>query len=251
MTDQDPQQAQRIANSVAEQFTTVAAQLETREGERASPVKVSVVRAADLPGAPVSPRPTLNLALGLLVGLAVGVGAAVLRDTLDTSIKGADQVQEHLGLPTLGLIGYDSESFKRPLIVQVDPHSSRAEAFRQLRTNLQFLDVDKPPRSIVLTSSLPQEGKSTTACNLAITLGQAGVRVVLVEGDLRRPRLADYLGIEGAVGLTDVLVGRAKLEDVLQPWGSGGLRVLASGPTPPNPQERLGDPGQLGRVAQV
>ncbi len=240
VTDEDPLQAQRIANSVAQQFTLVAAELETREGERASPVKVSVVRSADLPRGPVSPRPTLNLALGLLVGLALGVGAAVLRDTLDTSIKDVNEVREQLDLPTLGLIGYDSESARRPLIAQLDPHSTRAEAFRQLRTNLQFLDIDRPPRSIVLTSSLPQEGKSTTACNLAITLEQAGVRVILVEGDLRRPRLADYLGIEGAIGLTDVLVGRAKLEDVLQPWGPGDLRVLASGPTPPNPSELLG-----------
>ncbi|MGI8535836.1 MAG: polysaccharide biosynthesis tyrosine autokinase [Mycobacteriales bacterium] len=240
VTDRDPRLAQLIANSVAERFTAVASELETPEGEQSSPVKVSVVRTADLPSGPVSPRPKLNLALGLLVGLAVGVGAAVLRDTLDTSVKGADEVQEHLGLPTLGLIGYDGESAKRPLIAHLDPHSSRSEAFRQLRTNLQFLDVDRPVRSIVITSSLPQEGKSTTACNLAITVGQAGIRVILVEGDLRRPQLADYLGIEGAVGLTDVLVGRSPLEDVLQPWGTGNLRVLASGPTPPNPSELLG-----------
>ena len=240
VTDEDPATAQRIANAVSEQFTVVAGQLETPAGESASPVKVSVVRTADLPSVPVSPRPKLNLALGLLVGLAVGAGAAVLRETLDTSMKGAEEVTELLGLPTLGLIAYDPDAGKRPLIVHVDPQSTRAEAFRQLRTNLQFVDVDRKPRSIVFTSSVPQEGKSTTTCNLAIALTQAGLRIILVEADLRRPRLGDYLGIEGAVGLTDALVGRAHLDDLLQPWGDGTLQVLASGPTPPNPSELLG-----------
>lgn len=209
------------------------------------------MRSADLPVTPTSPRPTLNLALGLLVGLAVGVGAAVLRETLDTSLKGAEAVQEQLGLPTLGLIGYDAETPKRPLIVHSSPRSTRAEAFRQLRTNLQFVDVDHPPRSIVVTSSLPQEGKSTATCNLAIALGQAGLRVVLVEGDLRRPRIGDYMGVEAAVGLTDVLVGRAELRDVLQPWGSIDLRVLPSGPTPPNPSELLGSHQMQGLLTRL
>ena len=247
VTDEDAAKAQRIANAVAERFTEVASELETPEGEQASPVKVSVVRTADLPEAPVSPRPRLNLALGLLVGLAVGVGAAVLRETLDTSVKSPEDVQDSLELATLGLIAYDPDAGKRPLIVHVDPQSTRAEAFRQLRTNLQFVDIDKAPRSIVVTSSVPQEGKSTTTCNLAIALTQAGLRIILVEADLRRPRLADYLGIEGAVGLTDALVGRAELADLMQPWGDGQLRVLASGPTPPNPSELLGSQ-QMGEL---
>ena len=247
VTDADPARAQAIANAVAERFSVVAPELETPEGEDGSPVKVSVVRTADLPEAPVSPRPKLNLALGLLVGLAVGVGAAVLRETLDTSIKGAEDVQSSLDLPTLGMIAYDPGAAKRPLIVHVDPQSTRSEAFRQLRTNLQFVDIDHKPRSIVVTSSVPQEGKSTTTCNLALALTQAGLKVILVEADLRRPRLAEYLGLEGAVGLTDALVGRAALDDLLQPWGDGRLQVLATGPTPPNPSELLGSQ-QMGEL---
>jgi capsular exopolysaccharide synthesis family protein len=239
-TDTSPARARDIANAVAERFTNVATDLETPAGGGPSPVKVSVVRAADLPPSPVSPRKKLNIALGLLVGLAVGVGFAVLRETLDTSVKSVGDVQAILGLATLGVIGFDPRTPKHPLVVQDKPDSPRAEAFRQLRTNLQFVDIDHSPRSIVVTSSLPEEGKSTTTCNLAIALAQAGLNVVLVEGDLRRPRLAEYLGIEGAVGVTDVLIGRAALEDVLQPWGSRGLEVLASGPTPPNPSELLG-----------
>ena len=239
-SDPDAALAQAIANATAARFSEVAAELETPEGSTASPVMVTVVRPADLPEAPASPRPTLNLALGLLVGLAVGVGAALLRDALDTSVKTVATVQEELGLSPLGIIGYDADAQRRPLIVHAEPGSTRAEAFRQLRTNLRFIDVDRPPRSIVVTSAGPAEGKSTTTANLAIALSQAGERVLLVEGDLRRPRIAQYLGLEGAIGLTDVLVGRAGLEDVLQPWGDGSLRVLASGPTPPNPSELLG-----------
>jgi succinoglycan biosynthesis transport protein ExoP len=247
VTNEDPRQAQLIANAVASRFTDVASELETPEGGQASLVKVSVVRTADLPIAPVAPRPRLNLALGLLIGLAVGVGVAVLRETMDTTVKGAPDMQETLKLPALGLIAFDPEATKRPLIVHVDPQSTRAEAFRQLRTNLQFVDVDRKPRSIVITSSVPQEGKSTTTCNLALALTQAGLRVILVEADLRRPRLAEYLGLEGAAGLTDVLVGTAELDDVLQPWGDGKLAVLASGPTPPNPSELLGS-HQMGEL---
>ena len=123
------------------------------------------------------------------------------------------------------------------------PSASRAEAFRQLRTNLQFVDIEHPLRSVVVTSSVPGEGKSTTTCNLAITLAQAGLQVILVEGDLRRPRIADYMGMERAVGLTSVLLGRTQLDDALQAWGDGALQVLASGPLPPNSSELLGSQG--------
>ena len=238
--DGSPQQAQRIVNAVAVQFTQVVGQLETPTDGGAPNVKVSVVKPSDVPGGPVAPRTRLNLGLGLLVGLAFGVGAGVLRETLDTTIKNPVEVQDLLGVSTLGVIAFDAGAAQRPLIVQDDPRSTRAEAFRQLRTNLQFVDVDSPPRSIAITSALPQDGKSTTACNLAIALAQSGLRIALVETDLRRPRLAEYLGLEGAVGLTDVLVGRAGLEDVLQHWGTDDLVVLPSGPTPPNPSELLG-----------
>jgi non-specific protein-tyrosine kinase len=178
-----------------------------------------------------------------LLGVAAGVGCAVLRETLDTTVKSPDGAEELVGAPMLGAISFDPEAAKRPLVVHVSPNSTRAEAFRQMRTNLQFVDIEHALRSVVVTSSIPGEGKSTTTCNLAITLAQAGVRVVLIEGDLRRPRVADYMGLEGAVGLTSVLLGRAKLEDALQPWGDGNLQVLASGPLPPNPSELLGSAG--------
>lgn len=235
-----PISAQRVANAVAQQFTVVVAELETPTGSALPTVKVSVIRQADVPTAPISPRTKFNLALGLLLGMATGLAVALLRDNLDTSLKNSSQVQDLLKTSTLGSICFDPSATDRPLLMSADAHSMRAESFRQLRTNLQFVDVDAPPRSIVITSALPKDGKSTTACNLAVTLAQAGVRVALVEADLRRPRLADYMGIEGAVGLTDVLVGHARLDDVLQPWGPDDLLVLPSGSTPPNPSELLG-----------
>jgi capsular exopolysaccharide synthesis family protein len=241
--DTNPAMAQRLANSIGKVFPGLVDTIEKPNAGGVSPVKVSVVQPAQLPGAPTSPKPKLNLALGLLVGLGVGVGGAVLRETLDTSVKGPEQAQDLVGAPVLGAISYDPEASKKPLVVVSSPNSVRAEAFRQLRTNLQFVDIEHPLQSVVFTSSIPGEGKSTTTCNLAITLAQAGLKVILVEGDLRRPRIADYMGMEGAVGLTSVLLGRTSLDDSLQPWGDGALQVLASGPLPPNPSELLGSQG--------
>ena len=238
--DKSPAQAVAIANAVGDSFATVVSELEQPADGSASPVTISTVEPANEPGSPVSPDTRLNLALGLSVGLAIGIGAALLRETLDTTVKGEDDVRQVTDASVLGGIAYDPEAPKRPLIVQVDPQGSRAEAFRQLRTNLQFVDVANHPRSFVVTSSIPGEGKSTTAANLAITMAASGARVCLVEGDLRRPKVAEYLGMEGSVGLTTVLIGQAELGDVLQPWGNGNLHVLPAGQVPPNPSELLG-----------
>lgn len=241
--DRDPRRAQAIVTAIGKTFPQLVEQIERPAGGGDSPVKVSVVEPASLPTSPTSPRAPFNLGLGVILGLAAGVGVAVLRDALDSSITGPDEVRGLVGAPILGAINFDPDASKRPLVVVTAPSSARAESFRQLRTNLQFVDIEHPLRSVVFTSSVPGEGKSTTTCNLAITLTQAGLRVVLIEGDLRRPRIADYMGMEGAVGLTSVLLGRTTLDDALQPWGDGSLQVLASGPLPPNPSELLGSQG--------
>jgi len=241
--DKSPQLAQRIAQSIGIQFPKVVEQLERPTSGGPAPVKVSVIQPAALPRAPTSPRPKLNLALGLLVGFALGLGGAVLRETLDTSVKSPEQAEELVGAPMLGAISFDPDAAKNPLVVHTSPSSARSEAFRQIRTNLQFVDIEHALCSVVITSSVPGEGKSTTTCNLSLSLAQAGVRIILVEGDLRRPRVAEYMGLEGAVGLTSVLLGRVPLEDALQPWGDGTLQVLPSGPLPPNPSELLGSAG--------
>ena len=250
VTNTDPQSAARIADAVGAAFSSYISEIEQVDSQGNSLVKASVVRPAESPGTPVSPRLKLNLALGLIVGLAIGVGLAVLREHLDTSVKDEDDIEaisNDLGrqLNVIGAIGKDPTAAKMPLIVNADPQSKRAEAFRQLRTNLQFVDVDNPPRSIVVTSSVANEGKSTTAANLAITLAQAGLRVALVEADLRRPKLANYMGVERAVGLTDILVGRATATEVMHPFGTLPLKFLPAGRPAPNPSELLGSRAML------
>ena len=234
VTRENPEEAAEIANAITASFTEVVAEITE------DLVSVNVLRDATVPTVPESPDPLINLALGLLVGLALGLGAAILWEVLDTRVRGQRDVEAITKAPIIGGISYDPDAVKRPLIVQDDPHSPRAEAFRTLRTNLQFLDIESGPRSFVITSSIPAEGKTTTSANLAIALADAGARVVIVDADLRRPKIASYMGLEGAVGLTDVLIARAELADAVQPWGRGTLSVLPAGSVPPNPSELLG-----------
>lgn len=240
VTDPSAEQAANIAGSIAKIFPQTIETIEQVKSGDPSPVKVTVTKGASVEPAPISPKPLRNIALGLVLGLLLGFGAALLRDLLDTSVKGERDLKAITDKTVVGGIGYDSDAPVHPLIVQVDPRSQRAESFRSVRTNLAFIDVANPPRSIVVTSSVPGEGKSTTTANLALSIAETGQRVVLIEGDLRRPRLLDYLGLEGAVGLTDVLIGRVEVDDVLQPVGTSGLEVLGAGPVPPNPSELLG-----------
>jgi non-specific protein-tyrosine kinase len=167
------------------------------------------------------------------------VAAAVLRDQLDTTVGGAGDLEGLSGSVPLGVIPFDSDTKASPLVI-ADQFSGRAEAFRTLRTNLQFADVDNPPRLIVVTSALPSEGKTTTACNLALTLALSGSRVILVDGDLRKPMAGTLLGIDSGAGLTNVLAGQHALDDVVVRVQRDLLAVLPSGPTPPNPSELLG-----------
>ncbi len=239
--DADPERAAAIANAASKSLTAVVGDIETPGGADAvSPVKLTLAQEAVAPTLPDSPNVPLNLALGALVGLALGLGAAVLREAFDTRIRNQRDVERITKVAVLGGIVFDPKAQERPLIVHVDPRSPRAESFRSLRTNLQYVDVERVDRSFVVTSSIEAEGKSTTGANLAIALAATGSRVLLVDADLRRPKLGEYLGIEGGVGLTDLLVGRAEFEDIVQPWGTGSLFVLPAGHVPPNPSELLG-----------
>lgn len=241
VSNTDAESAAAIANSVGTNFADVVVnRLEKPDGDAASLVRVETIAPALVPTAPAAPHVGINVALGILLGLALGLGFAVLRSVLDTRIHSLHDIEAVTDSPVLGGIALDPDAKKRPLIVHADPRNPRAESFRSLRTNLQFIDVDGSSRSFVVSSAGPGEGKSTTTANLAIALAETGARVALVDGDLRLPRVADYMGIEGGVGLTDVLIGRAELVDVLQQWGTGKLFVLPSGRTPPNPSELLG-----------
>jgi capsular exopolysaccharide synthesis family protein len=251
VSDTDKVRAAAIANAVGQQLVAVVKQLETPAGGGVSPLKVSVVKNATVPNAPVSPKKSLDLALGLLLGLAIGAGAALVRERLDNTVKNPHEVDELLAAPMLAVVAFDPSSEKRPLVMQSAPSSTHAEAFRKLRTNLQFVNVDERPRSVVVTSSVSGEGKSVTAANLALTLAESGMRVLLMDGDLRKPRIATYLGLEGAAGLTTVLSRQAAVEDVIQLWGTRQLAVLPSGSIPPNPAELLGSQQMINLLSSL
>jgi non-specific protein-tyrosine kinase len=169
--------------------------------------------------------------------LVLGLAFVILRDLLDNTVKGPEDFAA-LGIPVLGYVPFDKHTPTHPVAFGADAHGLRAEAYRHLRTNLQFVNVDHIPRVIAVTSALPGEGKTITAINLAASLAEAGYRVCLVEADLRRPNLAEVLGLLPAVGFTTALVGRAPVASLLQQAGRN-LTVLTSGPVPPNPSELL------------
>ncbi|PPG35696.1 chromosome partitioning protein [Pseudoclavibacter sp. RFBG4] len=239
--DEDPQLAATLANAVSANFIEVVVdELEKPEGAAPSLVKIQPVQSAQVPHAPVSPRVPLNIVIGAVIGIALGVGVAALRQLIDTKVRSTHDIAQITDRPVIGTIAYDPDAGRRPLIVHEEPKSPKAESYRALRTNLRFMDIENTRHSFVITSSLPSEGKSTTSANIAIALAEQGAKVVLVDGDLRKPKVATTMGVDGSVGLTDLLSGRAEPKDVLQRWGRGRLYVLPAGRIPPNPSELLG-----------
>ncbi|HSG08668.1 MAG TPA: polysaccharide biosynthesis tyrosine autokinase [Longimicrobiales bacterium] len=233
---------------------------EARVLEAVEDATVRVVDPAILPSKPVRPRTLLNLLLGMVLGGMLGVGVAFLREYLDETVHTREDVQNAAGgTPVLGMIpriremginrqkpgaspGMPGEWSVR-LVAGRDPRNPVSEAYRSLRTNLTFANPDHPPRTIVITSALPKDGKSTTAANLAITLAQQGIKALLVDADLRRGVLHSVFGVPREPGLTTVLTGQTAISEVIQSVDlgtSGALDFMASGAYPPNPAELLG-----------
>lgn len=239
VTDPSAAKARELTQATATVFVAYVAELETAPGKSTAPVKATIVDRATTPTSPVSPQPLRNLALALVLGLLAGGGLAVLRDTTDNRIKtDTDLATASGGAPVLGNIHFDKGAIKNPLITQLGSHAPRVEAFRVLRTNLQFVNVDAASKVFVITSAVPGEGKSSTACNLALSIADAGQKVLLIEGDLRRPKATEYFGLVNNVGVTTVLIGRMNLTDAVQN-AAPKCDLLASGSTPPNPAELL------------
>jgi capsular exopolysaccharide synthesis family protein len=240
VTDPSPQRAQDIAQAVIKLFPPMVDTLEARPAPTGpATVATPIEPVARIDPDPVSPRPLHNDALAVAVGLLLGAAAAVVREVFDRSIRNADALPGLTGAPVLALIPADRKARKKNGPFISESRSPRAEALRHLRTNIQY--AGRSAKILAVTSAMPGEGRSSTACGLAILFAEAGQRVLVVDASLRRPRLAAFLGREGTPGLATVLVGAATLDQVLQPWGTG-LWLLAGGHRPPNPSELLDSP---------
>jgi capsular exopolysaccharide synthesis family protein len=222
----------------------------------------AILEDAQIPRKPVRPNHVRDGIIAAIIGLVLGIGAAFLRDYVDDSLRGVDDVERQSGATLIGVIPHVSgagraeeakpkkrkrgEEAPEPalrreyLVALEDPKAPATEAYRTLRTNLLFLGVGSPVRRLVVTSPVLGEGKSTTAANLAVTLAQAGQRVLLVGTDLRRPSVHRFFGLPNRVGLSSLLSGQASLAEAVQNPGVKGLRVMSGGPIPPNPAELLG-----------
>jgi receptor protein-tyrosine kinase len=249
--DRSPQMAQDLANGLAEQLTKQIAELETPPGSTVPSAQASIVQRALLPTVAVSPRTKRNVAFAGLLGLIVGCSLALLRAHFDTRLDDSSEVTEMTGTELIGVIPFEAKRTKQPLINFATGHSPMAEAFRQVRTNLLFADVDRPPHVITITGATSGEGRTTVAINLALALSETGSSVVFVEGDLRRPKANEYLSLVDTGGLTSVLSGTATIEQVIQTSDRHHVKVLGPGPLPPNPSELLGSQQMMSALSSL
>ncbi len=243
----DDTQRTRLETSLAQYRNTystlVASYQQVILAEAQATNNIVVTEPATIPERPIRPRTRTNVMLAMIVGALIGLGIAFLVEYLDDTIKTPDDVSRVSGLSTLGAIARLKESGgSRQLVAWLRTKAPESEAYRTLRTNIQFSSVDRPIRSLLVTSSSPGEGKSTTTANLAVVLAQTGQRVIVVDTDLRRPVLHKVFGVPNNVGLTNALLAgeNVSLDGYLQPTETETLSVLTSGPIPPNPSEMLG-----------
>jgi len=239
-------QIQATLNQYQDIYSNLVANLESIRlaRMRSTPNIVQVEKALPNP-TPIRPKPIVNMALGGIFGLLLASGFAFVSEYLDKTLRSPEEVAGILQLPVLGYIGdMDRPKLKnnkqRALpYVLAQPRSPVSEAFRSLRANLEYVDLDRPIQTLMVTSSTLSEGKTTIATNLAIVMSQLGRKVVLIDADLRRPRVHKALGISNVMGLSDVLRNHASIQEVAQPWGNTNLMVISSGSLPPNPAEVL------------
>jgi non-specific protein-tyrosine kinase len=250
VTDANAERAARIADAVSLQLAKKIEGLETPRGKAVSRVKVTLTKPAAVPVIPTSPRPLLNLAFGALGGAALGLLVALLRHQLDRRIKSAEDIRAITGMSPLGST-LASRTARRDPLVAMDYRSLAAERYRTIRTGLKFATIDKDLHHFVVSSPMAGEGKTTVAANLAISWAQTGARVCLVDAGLRSPMVGHLLGIEGGVGLTEVVVGDAELDEALVSWNNGMLTVLPAGALPPDPAALLGSEPMHNLVSEL
>lgn len=224
---------------------------QVRLTEAQSTSNIVQVEPAAVPDLPVRPRTLVNTLLAGFVGLLLAVGTVSIIEALDDTIRSQEDVTERLGLPVLGLIAHYDADKGEPLTSN-EPRSPVAEAFRSLRTNIQFASVDRPVKTLLVTSPSPSDGKSTVAVNLAVVMAQGGKRVAVLDADLRRPRIHKVLALANQVGLSDLFVQpELVLNGALRPTTIPSLAAITAGAIPPNPSELLGSERMYTIMAQV
>jgi len=257
-TGPTPQAAQELAQAWLRAMAVEVENLEGGTDTEPAAIELVVGDSAGLPSSPTSPNTRMNLAIGAVVGLAVGFAYAFLRHAVDRRVRHPRDVERATGIAVIGVIPVERSMAGERRVIDFSLESQHGvshhtiESMRELRTNLQFIDVDNPPRVIVVTSSVPGDGKSTVSVNLASSLAAAGQRTILIDCDLRRPVIADIFGVSHDVGLTDVLAARADLGDVaFQPGENIPLTVVGAGRIPPNPSELLGSHRMRDFLAEI
>jgi capsular exopolysaccharide synthesis family protein len=238
-TSGDPVEAAAISNATAQSLATTVHALSPDRADGTSSIAVRTVSPADPPVFPIAPNTRFMTATGLLVGLLLGMGVALVAQVLDTKVRTEKDIERVTDTAVLGTVAQVRGQNDRRAVMLVRPRSQQAEAYRKIRANLQFVDAAHEVRSLVVTSARAGEGKTTTITNLALAMAETGSRVLVIDADLRRPMVATVCGLEGSAGLTTVLIGSASVDDVLQDWGDTGVAVLTAGAIPPNPLQLL------------
>ncbi|KRF35040.1 polysaccharide biosynthesis tyrosine autokinase [Nocardioides sp. Soil805] len=246
-----PNDAQELADAWVGALAQRVSDIESGKSDQGMRIEVS--ESAQLPTSPISPRVERNVLIGALLGALLGAGYAVARTLLDRRLRSTEDVERASKLAVVGSVP-DLGKHEHLFVTAsgVGTAAQAAEAIRRLRTNLSYMDVDNPPRAIVVTSPKQGDGKSTLAANLAAAIALSGQGVTLVDCDLRRPNVSRTLGLDDTVGLTDVLAGRVELADAVQEHPEiAGLTVLTAGSRPPNPSEILGSQAMRSVVAEL
>jgi capsular exopolysaccharide synthesis family protein len=236
-----------VANVYVTTLPTVVTRLD--QTPSAAPPELSVLEAASIPTTPASPKPKRNLLVGLVAGIILGVAAALIREAMDPRLRDSAEIERATEVGVLGVV--PREFADEELTALTRPRSQRSEAYRQIRTNLEFTGAEGAPRSFVITSAGPGEGKTTVAANVALIESHTGKSVVIVDADLRKPRVHELYQVPDRPGLTDVLAGRISLEDGLQRLEGETLSILTSGPRPTSPSELLGSSAMVELIQEL